>query len=383
MSEKSNKSSKSSKSSEKKIEIKKKNYIIQQIDMKSFLSDINYENFPESLQTYDKDIKFLEKYTIEGYIKINTELHKIPNILYFINCDNKLEYIALNDTIPQLWYKVDNNDILGNILYSYDNKSYKNINEYQNMIRVYIGSYETLNLSFSQLQNFFLLNSFAENILSNTTEIYTKNKNMSIIDKCKYMTDTFDDDFFEFYFYSSYSKSLIKIENHNGHYIAEIYFNDIKNKNLSKIKLNNIKFLDTLPIDVICLFINLNFLQIDDILQNKKDLDKLNLDICMILAHSYQSLTDLKMKLEKLEIKNELKEYIRIMILKLDVEIKMIKLEKSGFYERFDNHFTTMISELYDTLTPAKMDDIPIVRTLVNEIAKDKIKSIMNSKILD
>lgn len=261
-SSKSSKKSKSPKSSpDNKSETKFSNimkYLKNQeyeeldIDLVEFINDIPNNEFIGDFKYDEHKIKEITKgYTMIGCISINTELTHSDKLFVFANKETH-KYLFGFDKMPvSLWYEVNTLTEAKSLMNLYNNGKYNEKEDFENRLRIYIGNKHMLNMDFNGIQKYLLLSDYSEKILWNYNKFGKRSglHKMSTYDVVANLTNSLDDTMTEVNVYSKYSKSLLKFETHNGHYIVDISFNSTKNKRFidDKFKYNK------LPSDVIAL----------------------------------------------------------------------------------------------------------------------------------
>jgi hypothetical protein len=370
-----------------KLEIRKKDYIETNISMDSFLEQIPYIEYPKEYKNKDEYILIFDEYTIKCKIKINSDLQD-PDFLYFIyNKKNKLEYVAFNIVHPELFYKIENNQMTENILNVYNNKNYKKAKDFEFHIRGYIGSYETINMTFNGIIRYILLNKYTEKILWNEDIDYNKRGDttkLSTIDLISTMTNIIDDEDSKICFYTKFSKSLIKIENYNNSFIVDIRYNGIINKNINSLKSDIKNYQNNMPVDIISMLSNFNFITLDGIFWDPKNIsiEHLKLSALLIDTNITNEIENLKQKIISVYdlIEDEhIKLYAKTMKIKLDLNIKLDKMEKNGFFNKFEDNMIELIANAYDQFNTddSCKEDEALSKDCAAEIMKYKINEII------
>lgn len=346
---------------EKKQEFKvsKKNFFNKRLDIDELINFSNYEEFSSSSINYDDDIKKFSPYEIKSYIKINSKIHEPDNIffIYKKSDDDDLKYIGFEHIPPILWYDCSKGVDIERIMNIYDNQTYPSLDSYTKKIRAYIGNNNKLNLTFRDFEKYILLSPFCENNYwypqcesLNKKNIINKKKNntMSTFDFVTSLSDNLEENN-EIYVYSRFSKSLIKFENHNGHYLVEIRYKSIANDSTEKL-VNEFKhFPSDMPVDIVSFLNNFIFMTIESFL-SLDIIQPIQIDVCMLLANDIDQMTYLKNRLDIIKDKydNDTNKYIKIVLVKLGVDKAFSKLEASGIYDKLGKLVDEIIEKTYD-----------------------------------
>jgi hypothetical protein len=340
------------------------------IDIDTFISDILYTEFPTSVCTYATDIKEMEKYSVKYSYPINRSLNHPENLYVIVG---KHIYIGFDDIPPKFWHIASTLKQFKNILSTYNCNVYKDRLSFKRRLRVYIGNKDILNIGFSGFHRYLMLNNYCERVLWNSDDTYPYKKNlhkMSTLDIVSTLNNAIDDSITEINVYSKYSKSLIKIESHGGHYIADISYDPIDGSQ------------NDLPADVISLFVNFPFMKIEDIL-NMSTLTPVQIDICVLLLNNIDGINMLSDKLNKVmdtAVDQDLIKYILGVQKRLDIDKQFNQLEKDGVFKAFENSLDILMKTVYEHCFNTDVSDD--TRFYIDELLKHKFNSIIGNRMM-
>lgn len=340
------------------------------IDIDAFIGDILYTEFPTSMCTSTDDIKKMDGYSVKYSYLINKSLNHSEN-LYIIA--GKHIYIGFDDIPPKFWHVASTLKQFKQIISTYNCNVYRDKSLFKRKLRVYIGNKDILNIEFLGFHRYLMLSNYCEKILWNSDDMYPYKKNvskMSTLDIVSSLNNVIDDTVDEINVYSKYSKSLIKIESHGGHYIADISYDPIDDSP------NN------LPADVTSLFVNFPFMSIEHIL-NMPSLTPVQIDICVLLLNNIDGVNILSDKLNEVietSIDQDLIKYILGVQKRLDIDKQFNKLEKDGVFKAFENSVDILIKTVYEHCNNAEVGDD--TRFYIDELLKHKFNGIIGNKMI-
>lgn len=360
---------------------KLKNYKeVGDIDLDKFMKNIPYNDFPSTLCSQQKDLDELREYKIKGVIEINSCLNDSGTLYVFVKKDSPIIF-GFNDIPKLFWHTIETREDFVYLLSVYDNAKYKK--DFTERKRVYIGNKSILNFDFFGFHRYFMLSKYCETTMWNSDFPNKKNMNkLSTLDTVSMMANNIDDNLHELSVHSKYSKSLVKIESHNGHYIADVMYNPIKCGN------------SNVPADVSSLFVNFLFMDMNEIL-SMPQLTPTQIDICVLLADDNKSTIELIELLNKITPNasdSKIVKYIEFTIKKLRINNYFYGMEKDGVFRAFENSLDILMKTVYEQCDTDENNDSPVdtkidtefydVKFYIDEMLKHKLMNIISNRIM-
>lgn len=219
------------------------------IDIKSYLKNIKYREYPDFFHTYDDDVVKYKDFFIKYSIILDNNNHEYDE-LFIIENNNEI-YIAVRDTPPIFWYKINDYNDIRNVLDVYYHKTYPHDDdyEYNKMIKIFIGDNDTID--HNSFINYVLLSPFMEKIVP-------EYKHLSSYEIMNYISEL---DASDIIFYTKYSKSRIRLNCINDGYFMTIEYNGINFNNINKINDEYNKDYDKdIPVDLLSFIIYFPFI---------------------------------------------------------------------------------------------------------------------------
>ncbi len=333
-----------------------------------FLSKIksnpNFNNINISRENYNliTSVNINENIKLVGIIK-----HDVFDLYVWLEIKNNIVLIGLQNLPVKSWYKVKKDSEIKLLIDYFDNRD----KIYYNTHRFYLNS----NYNFNSLINYIKNSQYTTNyIYVNERDEVDKinNDKFTDLDHANIMTELLSSNVDEFYIYTKYSNSKIRFENHNGFIIVELNYNQIKLRNRYD------PFDKFLPFDISLLLNIFEMKSINDIL-DKKELNNMEIDICVLLAKDKKNLNKLKTKL--LDTKKshpDVSDYIDNVIDRIKSDEIFIQIESDGIFRSFENSVDILLKTVFERFNEDKCQDY----TYVNDILKYKVNNIFYSKLL-
>ena len=268
-------------------------------------SESNIDGILNKLKDYDNFINS-DNLKIEDYYNLNdgnrqslnipdsVKLYGIMildifNLYFWIEKKNNFLLCGLHNTPSKSWYKIKKESDI-KILYEF----FKNRDKiYYNTYRFFIPT----NYDFLTLINYFRDSPYVYNHLyldERDESDKIDNDKLTKLDIANIYSFILKSNCNEFYFYTKFSNSKIKCENHNGFIICEINYNHLKLRNRYD------PFDKFLPSDISLILLPFELKSINDILE-KHELKIFEIDICVLLAKDKKNLLKLKNKLNDIK----------------------------------------------------------------------------------
>lgn len=367
--------------------------ILREIDLKYFDIDDNLEKY--------KSLKSIAIIETSPLLKDNCFEIDIVYIYLFLDNINNLLYIGLDYLHPYYWDNIKINNLeliekkISNIIEIYTSHIFYNNNsnnKFNNVIRKFIGTENSLQINFDEIENFIVENKFCEyfmwgsywcefpyreNILNKKYSKFQIERMMTHAlkqDKTKISIST----------RTKASKSIIKFEYIKGAIILEIQYNNYNNK----YNNNNLNYPIDMPLDLlgaICQFdlidykelllietLNINNISLSLELLNKnnmeeylKILDEINKDNIDINIKNYINEISIIIKINQqinklnfVDVENKIKEILEkdknnfaefLSWIKLEIKLENDNNETNN--NIINNHLEKIYNDIIDKLT--------------------------------
>lgn len=271
-------------------------YDKNEIDINKFLSTFESSNIYNNLDIDFSSFKTCEIvgiFDVDKYIILADDLNTL--------------YISIGQCHPIFWYVFnDIDDFLQSFDHIYEIYSHSNTLQYSNYIKGFMGNEAMLELNIHDIENHLLLNSFTDKMIwgsmwkQHPYRNDYESGNVSHIDSIIYTGQAMrqNEDEYSVSVLTEYSKSEIKVINHDEAYILEIRYNSInfsRNKIINELFKRN--FPTDLPIDVIIAIINFPFITYDNLI-NMRPFLMFHFYILLILAENDKNITTLSEDLQ-------------------------------------------------------------------------------------
>jgi len=276
----------------------------------------NFDTDEMVLELNSEFIKYKDDYEIVNKIEISKNIYRgllefDPVNLYVIkNLENGKQYIGL-DRIPIcLWYEHDN---INDILSIYDLDEYPNT--YDRHERGFISTESDGNLDIDDLERYLIYNEYFEHLTWGSVwsdfpfREQATNGQMSVFDLARlayYSLRQNDQNIVKISCKTKISKSIVTFESHYGALLVDIRYNScVPNDQISLIneKLQRNYPLD-IPLDVLVPLLNFPYENYKSIL-SVEQLNTYNIDTSLLLCHTKEMYTEIRMELVKLKESND------------------------------------------------------------------------------
>jgi len=316
------------------------------------LNDVNSKmlNIPDSVKLY-------------GFLRLDRFN------LYLLNKKkNNILLCGLHNTPSKSWYKIKKESDIKMLIDFFKNKD----KVYYNFNRFYINStYDFLTLINYFKDSIYIFNHIYLDERDESDKI--DNDKLTKLDIANIYSLILKSNPNEFYFYTKYSNSKIKFENHNGFIICELNYNQIKLRNRYD------PFDKFLPCDISLILNQFELKSINDIL-DKEEIKIYEIDICVLLAKDKKNLSKLKTKLNEIKKSqsDEISVYVDNVIDRIKSDEIFINIENDGIFKSFENSVDILIKTVFERFNENKSQDF----AYINEILKYKVNNIFYSKLL-
>ncbi len=337
-------------------------------DIDELLSKIKSNPNFNTINIDPENYNLITKINISDNIKlIGIIKHDIFDLYVWLETKYNILLVGLQNMPIKSWYKIKKESEIKLLIEYFENRD----KVYYNTHRFYLNS----NINFLTILNYVKNSQYSTNyIYINERDEVDKinNDKLTEIDNANIATQIMTNNIDEFYIYTQYSNSKIRFENHNGFIIVELNYNQIKLRNRYD------PFDKFLPFDISLLLNIFEIKSINDIL-DKKELNNMEIDICVLLAKDKKNLNKLKTKLlETKKTHQNISEYIDNVIDRIKSDEIFIQIENDGIFRSFENSVDILLKTVFERFNDNKCQDF----TYVNDILKYKVNNIFYSKLL-
>lgn len=320
------------------------------------------------------DINEFNSYKIIGVYQLNkilqTKTAGYTNSKFYLfiilsNLDGQC-YLSISKTSPCLWYSVTTKSELKTLFESLDN--YYNCNsydiKYNKRNKVFVGTRESLNCDFIELENSIIANNFSEILTWGSAWNDYPFRDILLNDLSKYDRNSLSvqamrqvDNNNQINVKTLLSKSHLTFYDVNGIYLLDYYYNPIFNKQIDVFnKKINKNIPNDVPIDLLMVLINYYHDDIYDLLSVSEP-PSINYYISAMLIESNDDIDKLKSF-----FKNNKSEVINTFISDLETN-KQIK-------DTFDNSFENFVVRIFNEMKNETQNINDIKSSIVNEVKK-------------
>lgn len=296
---------------------------IEVMSIRKFLKNVNYNDYPPELGTFETDMNKYNDFAIEKYSS--------DDLYYFVISKDEMKYIALPNTPSRLWMRGISITDLTNLWEGDIDRSM-----YSKTVYAYMG--DKSGISFVKLIQYILLSPFTQKNIYTSETSEQRVDNISTLERAFGIPDV-NDNIHDLIFYTKYSDSSIRIyETENGLFMALSYdpigFSDIEEIN-NELDRN---YETDLPIDVLAFIINFPYFTWRDLIT---ELGTATIDICLeMVKYDSDELEHFIEHLRKIDNADDIKN----VVVQYDIHIQMNKIMKNDIYNDFRTKFNELVS---------------------------------------
>jgi hypothetical protein len=345
----------------------------------------------------DNNIDEVLKYEIIGVMQINKKLKKLTvgylntDFYLYIITDYKKMYVSISITPFDFWYEFTSMKDLKNFLLEslnvYNPDEY-NLN-HKNNTRGFIGTESMLGINILGIERNLILNKFTEILTWGSFwedypfREYIIENDLSIIDRNTLGIQAMKqvENKYEISIRTLFSKSIINIENYDGAFIVNIYYNPVTSNNA----INNINkkydrnYPDNIPMDVILSIVNF-FYQNHISLLDMNDISISNFIIAQLIANDQSRQNDLILKLEEMKTKLEPSKYDEFKEI-IDEIIKETTINKYLNILSNSDNFSQLVDEINEENSIDAKNKIK--QGINDELSEGKITDLIKKNVYD